>query len=214
MNRRELLKRTPVLIFGAPLLSAALLEGCTFSEGADEFINILNLMSPAVDGIVGIVELVDPGVGAVVQAGVTIFEQEIPIVTKIYNDWKAANAASAPGELAKLNTVVDVLKQDAVSILNAAHVKDAVHQQAIDNLLNAVLGEITEIEGLITVAQAQGGTTKAALHAGSKKATLGHPVTRSAQFKHNLLAHLNKPTGDANLDKTQAEIAAKIKAAK
>jgi hypothetical protein len=214
MNRRDLLKRTPVILLGAPMFGAAFLEGCTFGEGVDEFISIINLMSPAVDGIVGVVELVDPPVGIIVQAGVTAFDAEIPNVTKLYNDWKAAAAANAPGLLGELSAAVSVLKSDAITILNAAHVKDVTHQNAIDNLINSVLSEITEISQLVTEAQQAGGTTKAAKNVVGKKVMLGKPVKKSSAFKHDLLTHLKKKTGDTKLDGVNEQTAAKIAAIK
>jgi hypothetical protein len=172
------------------------------------------LMSPAVDGIVGIVELVDPPVGIIVQAGVTAFDAEIPNVTKLYDDWKAAAAGAAPGLLGQLSAAIDVLKQDAITILNAAHVKDVVHQDAISNLINSVLAEITEISQLVTEAQQAGGTTKAAKNVVAKKAALGKPVKKSSAFKHDLLVHLKKKTGDSKLDGVNEQTATKIAAVK
>lgn len=205
MNRRELLKAVPVLLVGMSL------EGCpSFSAGADEFISILNLMSPAVSGIVTILDLVDPPIGLIVQAGVDIFNAEVPVVTKIYNDWKAASAAAAPSVIGQLEAGLATLKQDALTILQGAHVKDPAHQNAIDNLINSVLAEIAQVIGLVQTASAGGGTKVAATKAVAQKKSMGKPVTTAAQFRKTLKAQLNQKSGDAKLDQVKESIAAKL----
>jgi hypothetical protein len=208
ISRRNILKGSGlVLVAGGPFLFG---EGCSFS--GDEFLNILSLMEPAVDGVVGIIDLIDPPLGLTIQAGVTIFDQEVPVVTQIYNDWKAASAAAQPGFLGQLEAAIAVLRKDALTILTGAHVTNPLHQTAISFLINAVLSEITEIASLVTTVKSGGGTTSAALK-GVKKTSLGKPVTTAATFKKNLVAHLEWKTGNAQLDAKCAEIAAKVKAA-
>jgi hypothetical protein len=207
-------RRGMVKGFGAGLVlvgagGSLSLEGCT---AGDEFINILNLMEPAIDGVVLIVNLVDPPLGVVIQAGVTIFDQEIPVITKIYNDWVAASAAAQPGFLSQLEAALAVLRQDALTILTGAHVTDPAHQTAIGFIINAVLSEITEIASLIVSAKASGGTPSAAAKA-VKRTSLGKPVVSASAFRSKLVSQLTWKSGNAQLDATCAQIAQKVKAA-
>ncbi len=204
MNRRDFM----VTSAGVAVLPSLMLEGCTFQQGADEFLHILSLISPAVSGVVGIVELVDPALVPVIQVGVNLFNRDLPVVTQFYNDWKVASASAQPGIMGQLTAAIAVLKQDGLSLLTAAQVKDVNKQAAIDNLMNSVLAEIGEITSLVAQVQTGGGTTKAALHTAKKN--MGKPVTTSAQFKKTLKAHLLKKTGDPQLDAYNAQLATKF----
>jgi pyrroline-5-carboxylate reductase len=204
MNRRDFMLTSA----GAAVLPSLLLEGCTFQQGVDEFISIVNLMAPAVSGVVGIIELADPALVPAVQLVVTIFNKEVPVVTQAYNDWKTAAAANQPGFLGALEATITTLRQDGLSLLTASQVKDTNKQAAIDNLMNSVLQEIAEITALVNQVKTGGGTTAAALHVAKKH--MGKPVITSAQFKKTVRTHLLRKTGDQPLDIYNAKLATKF----
>lgn len=225
-----------LMSFGAVFLSLCLmLTGCTISQ-TDEFVEILNLMSPAVEGIVPIVALTNPAAVGAVQTTVTTFENSVKEATNLYTQWKSASAAAQPGVLNQLQAVVSGLKLNVNEIVMSAHITNPVHAAAVDGIVASVLDEIANIAGIVGKVNVAGGTTTAAskviLHAmygggeefdqdgstgvspgstkGHKTRGLGHGVHTARHFKSELRAHLNHKTGDAKLDAVTKQLASKF----
>jgi hypothetical protein len=204
--------------------------GCAAS---DEFINLLTAIEPAASGIVGIVCLADPIACPIATAAFDGYKVAAAAVTQAYKDWQTADASQQPGKLGALQATVATLQTDFQNLLAAGHVKNQARQDAINAIAQAVGGEITNIVQIVEQTKAAGGTTQAAAmvlheqygggpepqsqatpnqahHKKLKKRKLQTAMT-AKQFKADLRAKLLVPTGDAQLDKVNAETAAKLK---
>jgi hypothetical protein len=183
-------------------------------------------MTPAVEGILPIVALADPGLTPVVEMAVAGFKGGVILVTTDYNAWKAGSTAAQPGVLAQLEADLNTLRMQSAGLLSAAHVKNPVHASVISGIMSAVIDEIGEIAGFIGQTKTAGGTTAAAEYVlasygreapepqtgnGTTTSTHVKLLHGSKHFKKELKAHLLHKTGNAALDAANTKTAAKLK---
>lgn len=207
---------------------ALVLAGCAAS---DEFISLLTAIEPAADGIVAIVCLVEAPACIAATAADTTYKAAAAAVTAAYKDWQNADATAQPGKLGALQAAVAVLQNDFRNLLAAGHVTNATRQNAIVAIGNAVSGEISQLVALLEQTKSAGGTTQAAVmvlheqYGGGPEPQTTTPTATKAQkkrkrlklalsvahFKSDLRKQLEIKTGDAQLDKVNAETAAKLK---
>lgn len=202
--------------------------GCAMG---DEFINLLTAIEPAADGIVAIVCLVEAPACIAATAADATYKAAATALTAAYHDWQTADASQQPGKLGALQAAVVVLQNDFRNLLGAAHVTNTTRQNAIVAIGSAITGEISQIVALVEQTKQSGGTTAAALmvlheqYGGGPEPQTTTPTATKAQkkrkriaaklsaahFKSDLRKQLEIKTGDAQLDKVNAETAAKLK---
>lgn len=239
MNMNMSMKTLLTMFLACVLAVSVTMTGCSFKT-SDEVVDILNLMAPAVEGIVPIVAITDPAMSVGVQNAVNVFEAAVKETTTAYQNWKSASQGAQPGALAQLQATVSSLKSDLTGVLGAARVTNATHASVIDGIVSTVLDEIANIAGVIGQVQAAGGTTTAAsklilhdMYGGGEESSAGqsaevskkstkvhqtahsahsaHPVHSAKYFRSELRKHLSHKTGDARLDAVNAQTVAKIK---
>lgn len=224
MTRKKLLESMLASILCVCLVAV----GCAAS---DEFISLLTAIEPAADGIVAIVCLVEAPACIAATAADTTYKAAAAAVTVAYKDWQNADATAQPGKLGALQAAVAVLQNDFRNLLAAGHVTNATRQNAIVAIGNAVSGEISQLVALLEQTKSAGGTTQAAVmvlheqYGGGREPQTSTPTATKAQkkrkrlklalsvvhFKSDLRKQLEIKTGDAQLDKVNAETAAKLK---
>lgn len=225
MTRKRFLESMLAAVLCVCLVGA----GCAAS---DEFINLLTAIQPAASGIVGIVCLADPIACPIATAAFDGYKIAAAAVTTAYKDWQTADATQQPGKLGALQATVATLQTDFQNLLAAAHVKNEARQNGINAIAQAIGGVITNIIQIVEQTKQAGGTTQALLvvlheNYGGGADPLPTPVPApnhhkkvqrrlrlaltAKQFKDDLRAKLLTPTGDAALDKVNAETAAKLK---
>jgi hypothetical protein len=210
MNRRNFLARVPLTALGLRIAGGAALlgvEGCTVG---DAVINILNLMLPAVSGVLPIVALVDPAIGPAVQVAITLFTGGVSAVTDFYHQYEAAvaaNGGTAPTLKQEFLSALSTLNTDAQQLLAAARVKDPAHATLIQDIISAVTMEIAQIVSMFT---------PVASHATAHVIVVtmpsaAHMKAEQAAFKTRMRAILSRQTGDVDLDATTAKLAKSYK---
>lgn len=214
-------------------MMAAILCVCLVGAGcatSDEFVSLLTAIEPAADGIVAIVCIADAPACVAATAAVATYKAAATAVTAAYHDWQNAEASQQPGKLGTLQAAVLVLQQDFRNLLESAHISNITRQNAIVAIGNAIGGEISQLVALVQQTKAAGGTVQAAiliLHEqygggaeptdtatapakATKRQTKLKPVLSAKHFKSDLKKRLALKTGDAQLDKVNAETAAKL----
>jgi hypothetical protein len=113
-----------------PVLALTLLTACNMSQ----FDAVLNEIGPAVATILQIIAIVKgtPANTAVASK----ISSDVAGVEKLYNDFEAADAASAPGVRADIQAGFNTLNADLSSVLAIAQVSDPNTQAKVTALIN------------------------------------------------------------------------------
>lgn len=208
LSRRLFIQRAPLTAAGMVIaVDVALLsEGCTVG---DAVINILNLMEPAVAGVLPIVALADPSLQVPVQAVITTFDSGVTLVTNLYHQYEATVAAGSPNPtfLQEFKSALSTLNTDTIQILTVAHVTDPAHATLIQDIVSALTQEIATIISMFTpvASAAMAHTTVITIP------SVAHAKAEQKAFKARLYAIYSRQTGDAALDAQTAKTAKQFK---
>jgi hypothetical protein len=130
-------------------------SGCT-SNWVSEATNIINLLVPAIEAVLGILAAVGVSAGLTtsVVADVTKWANEATntlttVVKPLIDQYNTAEAAAQPGILTEIQTALNVISNNLASILPAIHVTNADTQAKITAVVTAVADEISALIGLI-----------------------------------------------------------------
>lgn len=209
----------------ALVVSTSFTEGCAAS---DEAASIIDATLPVVQGIAAVVALADPVAGPAITAAVALYTGGVHEFDTVYAQWKTANPENQPALLAKVQAAGQVLQVNLNGILSASRVLDPTKQNTINLLFAAALSAVTEVIQLVGTVQAAGGTTSAldrllaegnygggrepqTATTAAKKPTVKKAPISAAHMKKDWAKKLAVPTGDPQLDKIRAEVAAKLK---
>jgi hypothetical protein len=204
MNRRNFLVHVPLVAGGVALVD---LEGCA---AGDAVVNILQLMEPGVDGILPIVELADPAIGAAVQVALGIFDGGVATVITLYKNYEAsltANGGTSPSLLQQFESGMSTLNTDVLAILKAAQVKDPLHQTVIADIISAVTTEIGTIVGIFSPTVATSNPSVGVRVTVMTPPSQAHLQAELVAFKARMAAVLSRQTGNVALDNETAALA-------
>jgi hypothetical protein len=216
------------IALAATLSFAIVLSGCTFAQGADEVLLVLQGTEAPLNGACAVLSIADPPAGVACGVGVTAYTAAVTLAQNAFKTWQAADATQQPGALGDFEAAMATVKTDFNQLLTLAHVTNTNRQNTIDEIMAAVQGAITEVIDLVVQVKAGGGTTAAAvmvLHeqygggneptgapkaASTKKAKLGKVPVDHKHIAADLCKKLWVKTGDAQLDAVRAKLATEM----
>jgi hypothetical protein len=206
LNRREVLQRIPLTVFGLALAGDVAMLGCAVG---DVVINLLNLLQPGVDGILPIIGIADPALGPALGVAIGVYDLAVGTVTKTYKDYEAAlaaNGGTAPTLLQEFKSALSTLNTDAMQILGLAHVKDPATATVVSEIIAAVTSEIGQIVSLFTTPVAMRATARTTVTV-TTMPTAAQVKAENLAFRNRMKAILSRKTGDAELDAATAKTA-------
>ena len=195
--RRTLTWASRFLFLSAILWSLVLLCGCT-TAWTGEASNIINVLIPAVEAILGFIAALGAKVPANAMQDITNWGQQaqagLQQIASLINEYNQAEATAKPGLLVEIQTAAETIVSNLNTLLPTLHITDAATQAKVTAVANAILAELQALVNVIPALQGK-------LHLRDIK---DMPLD-AGHFAQKFNATMTEATGDSEIDKITPE---------
>lgn len=169
------------------LSTCIMLAGCT-ANWVGEASNIIQLLVPAVESILGILTMAGLGLSPTLVPNIenwaTQAKGDLATIGQLISQYNTATEQAKPGLLQEINTAVSAVIANLQTILPELHIDNPEKQQAVDLVVESFQSELEALLNLIPVVQ---GTVTAHADVKARIAALKTPQEFKADFNNKVL---------------------------
>jgi hypothetical protein len=136
----------------------------------------------------------------------------LQLIQSLIAAYQKADAATQPEILNQIESAIRAVQTNLQGLLPALHIQDAATQAKVTAVIGIVLSEVQSLAAIVPLVKSQGaggsgqGSGSAALPKKSVPASAGKLPLSASEFVSSYNAKMTAKTGNAELDKTTANL--------